>query len=115
MKSILFCQFLKKYDNFCFSVSLYSESCLNQTSLGSTLVFGIDSCFWFIQVKLTKISCTRTLFKVRFIQDFGLLMFQFRHVSPYLLSIRSFIVKQCLLLMYINEGENQKSSQEWII
>jgi hypothetical protein len=88
MKSILFCQFLKKYDNFtivadhfCFSVSLYSESCLNQTSLGPTLVFGIDRCFRFIQVKLTKISCTRTLFKVRFIQDFGLYRVRFRQIS----------------------------------
>ena len=40
------------------------------TSCGSAIEFGISRLFWFIQVKLTNISCVRTLFKVQFKQDF---------------------------------------------
>jgi len=38
-----------------------------------TFVLVIDRC-WFIQVKLTNISYTGNLFKVRFIHDFNLFM-----------------------------------------
>jgi hypothetical protein len=44
----------------------YSQTYPNQTSLAPTFVFGIDR---FIQVKLTKISCIKTIFKVWFIKS----------------------------------------------
>jgi hypothetical protein len=38
---------------------------------------------WFLQVKLAKVSYIRTLFKVRFMQYFGLFRVRFRQVSLY--------------------------------
>ena len=63
--------------------SIYSETCLNWTSLGLTFVFGIDSV-QFIQVRLTKISCIRTSFEIRFMHDFDLFRVRFRQVSLYM-------------------------------
>ena len=61
---------------------MYNETFLNQALLGPTFVFGIDRCS-VCTVKLTKISCIMTLFKFRFIQDFGLFGVRFRQVSLY--------------------------------
>ena len=45
-------------------------------------MFGIDSV-QFIQVRLTKISCIRTSFEIRFMHDFDLFRVRFRQVSLY--------------------------------
>ena len=50
---------------------IYSETCLNWTSLGPTFVFRIDSCSDGY-VRLIKTSSVRTLYKVRFTQDSSL-------------------------------------------
>ena len=62
----------------------FSETLLNQTSLGPPFQFRRDMCS-VIQVKLTKISYIESWFKVSFIQDSGLFRVWLRQVciSPF--------------------------------
>ena len=61
----------------------------------------------FIQVKLTKVSCIRTLFNVWFLQDFGLFRVRFRQVSLYI-TFNHISVIFCVLYVLLGKRKKKK-------
>jgi hypothetical protein len=62
----------------------------------------------FIQVKLTKVSCIRTLFNVWFLQDFGLFRVRFRQVSLYV-TFNHISVIFCVLYVLLGKRKKKKN------
>ena len=81
---------------FCFYIRCATKHI--QLNLSKPKLLGINFCVQFIPVKLTKISRIRTLFKVRFKQDFGLFRVRFRQVS--LQHLQSYISKTLIESVY---------------
>ena len=65
----------------------YSDTCLNQTSLGPVFMFRIDRCSVYT-VYSNKISYIRILFKAWFMQDYRLFRVCFRQVSLHVLILK---------------------------